>query len=170
MRRLAAILLAASVLAACVPSAGSTGLAQRAEAAFPRTVGKPLTSYPDKGQAVTLQAGEAKPGPRVTCTLAISEAGRADQHLVTIGENDTESLTCGRLKAAGTVSATPPMQRIALLYEAYGPHATVLQPVILYRTGVGTPWQMDEALAQTIGEDGALNSIPAIRRWLRSRD
>ncbi|MFM6933544.1 MAG: hypothetical protein ACKOUT_15030 [Novosphingobium sp.] len=166
---MAALLLAANVLGACVPGAGSAGLERQAGEAFPRTVGPPLTIHPVKGQTVILQPGEAKPGPRVTCTLVISEAERPDQHLVTIGENDTEALTCGRLKAARAVPAPPPMQRIALLYEAYGPHTTVLQPVILYRTARGAPWRADEALAQTIGEDGALSSIPAIRRWLQSR-
>ena len=131
-----------------------------------KPIGKPLTiSFPDAAE-VTLHPSEVQLGEKVGCAVTLREGKVADQTIVTIGENETEALTCGRLKASGAVSATPPMQRIALLYEAYGPHATVLQPVILHRTGRGAPWQADDALAQTISEDGSLNSIPAIRRWL----
>lgn len=166
MSRFAITLVAGLALAACTPGAGSQSLEPAGTGTFPRTAGKALTIRLADGQSVLLQPGEAKPGVRVTCTLTISEAGRPDQRIVTIGEGDTEALTCGRLKAAGQVPAPAPMQRIALLYEAFGPHATVLQPVILYRSATGQAWQLDDALAQTIGENGTLNSVAAVRRWL----
>lgn len=165
----APLLLAVAALAACAPGVGSALPKRPVAEQFPRAVGQPLTITLSPGSAVTLQPGEAKPGPRVLCTLMISEPGRADQQLVTIGEDDTEALTCGRLKEAGAVPASPPMQRIALLYEAYGPHAKVLQPVILYRGTAEQAWRTDPDLAQRIGEDGSLHNIAAIRRWLTTK-
>lgn len=129
-------------------------------------VGKPLTISFSVRATVHLHPGKAQQDGKSICTLGIEQSGLTRQDLVTIGEGDTEALTCGKLVAAGRIPAPKAIQRIALLYEAYGPQETILQPVILARAYSTAPWKTDDKLAQRIGEDARLATIPAIRAWL----
>jgi hypothetical protein len=131
-------------------------------------VGKSLTISFSVRTTVHLHPGKAKQDGKSVCTLGIEQSGLTRQDLVTVGQGDTEALTCGKLVAAGRIPAPKTIQRIALLYEVYGPHETILQPVILMRAGSTMLWETDDVLAQRIGEDAQLVTIPAIRRWAQS--
>ncbi len=131
-----------------------------------KPIGKPLTiSFPGAAE-VTLKPSEVQLGGKVGCAVTLVQPDAQPQTIITIGEGETEALTCSELKAAGRVPAPPGMQRIAFLYETFAPHATLLQPVIMARGSGSAKWRLDDELAQRIGENGSLNTIPALRRWL----
>lgn len=175
--------LIGAALAGCQPTAGdpptdaaqplpmaTEGLSGANQSAVQAGVstGKAVPVRFDSGVTVSVQEVAVKADGNARCAVRLTEAGSAPQTIVTIGAGETEALTCGSLKALGRVPAPPGMQRIAFLYEAFGPHSTVLQPVILFRSAPGANWTSDDALAQRIGEDGSLVTIPAIRRFLES--
>ena len=134
-----------------------------------KLIGQPQAIiFPDKS-LVDLQSMEVQLADKVGCAVALSQDGGPAQTIITIGEGETEVLTCGKLKAAGHVPSALGAQRIALLYETYAPHAEVLQPVILERSGKGATWELNAQLAQKIGEDGDLTSIRKIRVWISAK-
>lgn len=89
------------------------------------------------------------------------------QRVVVIGEGETEALTCDKIIAVGDVPAPVGTARIAFLYRASSIHASVLQPVFLvHPLHGGGAWTSDDALAQSVGENGELETIPRIRAYL----
>lgn len=177
----AALLLAAVCGGACSPAARQPAAAENSvgpEVASPISPSSsivPMSDKPDGPSAVLHFTGKepvtvqpvALADEPAKCAVLLTAGTNPVQRVMTIGEGETEALTCGHVLAFGRVPAPAGTDRIALLYDSYGgPNAEVLQPVILERSAGQNRWAFNDALAQSIGEDGSLTTIPAIRTYL----
>lgn len=180
------LLLATAALGSCSPAAPET--ARNASAAV-RTPSDPLparaptptplsVTSPSAGEApvvidfdastrVTLVPSEEARDRSTACVVELQSKAQRSQRLTVIGEGETEAISCDGLIAAGRVPGPEGSERIALLYRAHSPNAQVIQPIILTRSARAAEWQTDDKLAQRISEEAGLETIPAIRAWLR---
>lgn len=181
-----AVLLVSAALAGCNPAPPDTGRNASTPTATPRDplpapapTSTPLSvTSPSAGEApvvidfdastrVTLVPSEEARDRSTACVVELQSESQQPQHLTVIGEGETEAISCDGLIAAGRVPGTAGTDRIALLYRAHSPNAQVIQPIILTRSARAAEWQTDDKLAQRISEEAGLQTIPAIRDWLR---
>lgn len=178
------VLLVSAALAGCNPAPRDTVRnAATPIAAAPDPIPTPMptpspVASPSPGAAaiaidfdattrVTLVPSEEARDRSTVCVVELQSAAQHPQRLTVIGEGETEAISCDGLIAAGRVPGPAGADRIALLYRAHSPNAEVIQPIILTRTAREADWHTDDKLAQRISEEAGLETVPAIRAWLR---
>lgn len=127
----------------------------------------PIVIDLDASTRVTLVPSEEARDRSTVCVVELQSEAQQPQRLTVIGEGETEAISCDGMIAAGRVPGPAGADRIALLYRAHSPNAQVIQPIILTRTARAVEWHTDDKLAQRISEEAGLETIPAIRAWLR---
>lgn len=179
-----AVLLVSAALAGCNPAPPDTGrnastptptprdplptpAPMPSPVASPSQTEAPVVIDFDASTRVTLVPSEEARDRSTACVVELQSESQQPQHLTVIGEGETEAISCDGLSAAGRVPGTAGTDRIALLYRAHSPNAQVIEPIILTRTARAAEWQTDDKLAQRISEETGLQTIPAIRAWLR---